>query len=78
MGHVSMVAADLRHQFDITAEALRHDIGILAERIGDMATNQSVEELRAEMRTEFADVRTEIRASYSHLDERVNRLERPN
>jgi len=65
--------ADLRLHFDITAEGLRHEIGILAESIGSMATKESVEALRAEMRTEFEGVRVEIRAAYASLDRRIGK-----
>jgi HAMP domain-containing protein len=65
--------ADLRLHFDITAEGVRHEIGILAESVGGMATKESVENLRDEMRAEFEDVRVEIRASYASLDRRIGK-----
>ncbi|HYK04337.1 MAG TPA: hypothetical protein VE974_21480 [Thermoanaerobaculia bacterium] len=64
---------DLRRHFDITAEGLRHDISFLAESVAGMATKESVEALRNEMRAEFEDVRVEIRASYASLDRRIGK-----
>jgi leucyl-tRNA synthetase len=72
---------ELRHHFDVTVEAMRLEIGILAERIGDMATKQEVAELRFEMHESLDELRTEMRAEMRAIRaelQDVRNLIRPN
>jgi hypothetical protein len=69
--------AELKRHTDVVAEHLRGEIQLVAEAV--VATNERLDrrfdDLRRELKEEFADVRAMIRVSYRDLDRRVTTLE---
>ncbi|HET7874410.1 MAG TPA: hypothetical protein VFN71_02710 [Methylomirabilota bacterium] len=73
---VSEIAVETRRHFDVTAEALRHDIQIVVE--GVVTANAAIErlgtELRAEMDSRFAAVRVAFVEVRRDIDDLRGRL----
>ena len=62
---------ELTRHFGVVADSLRHDIQLLAEAVDTKAGKSELAEFRAEVRAEFAQVHTSIRA----LDHRLAAVE---
>lgn len=74
---VGVSFADLRRHFDVSAEATKHDIQLVAESV--MHVNEELLRdtgaLRQEMSRGFAETQAMIKFSHTELDRRVNALE---
>lgn len=68
-------AANTRRHFDVVAEWLRGDIHLVIEGLQAMVPRTEFDHFRTEVREEFVQVRSLLRASYSDLDRRVRHLE---
>lgn len=68
---------ETRRHFDVVAESLRADIRLLAEGLGGLSERVTAEfaSFRAEVTSEFGEVRAMIKFSYSDLDRRLTGLE---
>ena len=69
--------ADSRRHFDVTAEGLRHEIRLVAEKVTgvDERLTREAADIRGEMRQGFADTQAMIKFSHAELDRRVTSLE---
>jgi phage host-nuclease inhibitor protein Gam len=67
---VRETAAETRRHFDVTAEALRHDIQVVAE--GVALNTEQIERLRTEMDSRFAAVDT----AFIHVRRDIHELRR--
>jgi hypothetical protein len=70
-------ALETRRHFDVVAEDLRSDLRLLAEGLGGLSerVNSEFASFRAEVASEFSEVRAMIKFSYSDLDRRLTGLE---
>jgi len=68
---------DSRRHFDVTAEGLRHEIRLVAEKVTgvDEKLSREAADIRSEMRQGFADTQAMIKFSHAELDRRVTSLE---
>ncbi len=68
---------DSRRHFDVTAEGLRHEIRLVAEKVTgvDERLSREAADIRGEMRQGFADTQAMIKFSHAELDRRVTSLE---
>lgn len=69
--------AETRRHFDVLAEAVKHEIRLVAEGLD--ATNERLSreaaDIRMEMRTGFAETQAMFKFSHAELDRRVTVLE---
>lgn len=74
---VDASVAELRRHFDVTSEALRHDIRLVEEKITnvDEKLDREAADIRQEMRQGFAETQAMIKFSHAELDRRVRTLE---
>jgi hypothetical protein len=71
------LAADTRREFHVVAESFRSTTQLLAEGFAmvDAKVDRLGVELRAEIKSEGAAIRSLLKLAYSDLDRRVTRLE---
>jgi len=67
------VAQETRRHFDVVAEDLKHQIQLTME--GVVANRGAIDQLREQMKEEFAELASMIRISYAQLDRRLRTLE---
>ncbi|MDP9192645.1 MAG: hypothetical protein M3P06_13175 [Acidobacteriota bacterium] len=77
IGETRQQIVDSRLHFDITAEGLRHEIRLVAEKVTgvDERLTREAADIRGEMRQGFADTQAMIKFSHAELDRRVTSLE---
>jgi hypothetical protein len=66
-------AAETRRHFEVVAEELKQHVQLALE--GVVANSMKIDQLRAEMKEEFVELRSMIRISYTQLDRRLSTLE---
>lgn len=68
---------EIKRHFGVVAEGLEHKIQLVAEGVTnlDEKLDREMDSLRHEMRTEFAEVKSMIKFSYTELDRRIRVLE---
>jgi hypothetical protein len=68
---------ETRRHFDVVAEGLRGDIRQVAEGVVNLneKLDREMTALRQEMRTEFGEVKSMLKFSYTELDRRIRSLE---
>ncbi len=64
---------EIKRHFDVVAEALRHEISVVAE--GHEIIRREEAEFRVEVRGEFKEVKSLIKFSFAELDQRIRTLE---
>jgi hypothetical protein len=69
--------AETRHFFELTAEAMRHEIGLIAEKVTsvDEKLDRTTFRLEARIASTAAETQAMIKFSHSELDRRVTSLE---
>lgn len=67
------IGEETRRHFDVVAEGLRRDVQLALE--GVTANGERLDRFAADMKLEFAEVRSMIRFSHSELDRRLHALE---
>jgi hypothetical protein len=75
--HVSEAAADSRHLFRTEAEALRHEVQLVAEGVADTREmlERQVSAVSDEVRRTAAETQAMIKFSHAEPDRRVTTLE---
>lgn len=71
--HSEAVAEETRRHFGIVAEDLKHQMQLTME--GVIANRGAIDQLREQMKEEFAELASMIRISYAQLDRRLRTLE---
>jgi len=75
MDHEQM--EEIKRHFSVVAEGLEHKIQQVAEGVVNLneKLDREMTALRQEMRTEFGEVKSMIKFSYTELDRRIRTLE---
>jgi len=68
---------EVKRHFSVVAEGLEHKIQQVAEGIANLneKVDREMTALRQEMRTEFGEVKSMLKFSYTELDRRIRSLE---
>ena len=69
----------MRRHFDLSTESLRHDIGLVAEKVirVEEKLGQEASSIRSEMNERFDETHALIRFSHTELERRIHLLEGP-
>ena len=70
-------AKELRLHFDVTAEEMKHEVQLVAERVimVDERLTREAADIRAAMNQGFADTQAMIKFSHAELDRRIHAVE---
>jgi hypothetical protein len=71
------IGADTRHQFELTAEAIKHEVRLTADGVIQVTQElrRETADIREDMHRGFADTQAMIKFSHAELDRRVSALE---
>ncbi len=72
-GDFKALAEELKRHIDVSADAVRADLGAVAE--GVLAVREQIEEFRSEVNQRFDDTHAVVKLSYSQLASRIDTLE---
>ncbi|HEX7807487.1 MAG TPA: hypothetical protein VF608_02140 [Thermoanaerobaculia bacterium] len=70
---IEQTAIETRRHFDVVAGRLESKMEVIAD--GVVAANRRIQSAEAEMREEFAEVKSMIKFSHQDLDKRLRSLE---